>query len=229
MSPRIITLAALATFGMASAATIGHLRIKDDELDPVAVEDGVKAIEDLSHDSDSAKRPHEHNIPGDDDDDCDDDDFCPSEGTFKVEKGVSCGGGFKKGKGIGKECKAGVKGSFHAKMDGDTIAASLVDELHPEISSSWILTKDAMMESWNPTELEAVEWTEGMEKTVEFGGFAKVEWGCKVSFKMKDGKFTKTGECGAGGKAGMGKKPDDDDTPTTTTTTTTMDASSDEE
>jgi len=51
---------------------------------------------------------------------------------------------------------------------------------------------------------------EGMKisKTIEFGGTAQIEWGCKVKYEYKKGKFTKTADCGFKGKASAGKNLD---------------------
>jgi hypothetical protein len=47
----------------------------------------------------------------------------------------------------------------------------------------------------------------GCEKEVEFGGFFKLEWGCKVKFSKSDGKMQKTTECGMKNYMGAGLKP----------------------
>merc|ERR1711865_348880 len=47
---------------------------------------------------------------------------------------------------------------------------------------------------------------EGCEKTVEFGGYVKILWGCTITFKKKGKKFTKNVACGGKSFEGVGKK-----------------------
>jgi len=51
----------------------------------------------------------------------------------------------------------------------------------------------------------------GKSKTVEFGGFGSVKWGCKVKFGFKDGKVFKVGACGMKAMKASGLKPNKED------------------
>jgi hypothetical protein len=69
---------------------------------------------------------------------------------------------------------------------------------------------EAMMVFDDPEMLEDME--DGFSKTIEFGGFVKAGWGCKVTYEKKDGKFSKQADCGFSGAGGEGPKPKLDDT-----------------
>ena len=192
---------------------------------------------------------HDHDHPG------------PEEGCFKVDKSMSCEGGFQKEKGAGKMCKGHMKANFSAKTKSEDVVNDIATELLSQIvmdSSGFIPnTKDAFvpskndggddggenametMLSWdnmsndellamimmnqNENENEGDITVEGggteggddddngefFSKTVEFGGYIKAGWGCKVSIKMNkaNGKFTKSADCGFKGGAGMGPGP----------------------
>ena len=145
---------------------------------------------------------------------------------MKVEKGISCEGGFDTDKGAGKMCKAGMKASFHAEMSGEDMTDHIASELMGQINDSFMATKDTflpgddIMESlgaWDNLTDEDIELLMesdedgGRSKTIKFGGFVKAMWGCQVTFEKKGGKFSKTAECGLKGGEGMGKAPKDDE------------------
>merc|ERR1712224_824021 len=64
-------------------------------------------------------------------------------------------------------------------------------------------TDDTMAEppSWDECTEEG-----DCQKTIEFGGFAKLFWGCKMTFTKEDDEFRREIECGGKSFEGMGKK-----------------------
>jgi hypothetical protein len=118
------------------------------------------------------------------------------------------------GKGVGKNCTGGMKQEFHAGSKAEEIANDVASELHEQLSKFLPSVEnlhpqgeemEAMMAFDDEAQLAGMEVD--VEKVVEFGGFAKIEWGCKVTYAKKRGKFSKTVECGAKSEDGMGKKP----------------------
>lgn len=129
-------------------------------------------------------------------------------------------------------CKGVMKATFSGKMNGEDIANTIGTELVNQIINDGSMlptTKDVFLPSdeamatmlgWDnmsDDELLSLMMTsnndvesEGLTKTVHFGGFIKVGWGCHVSFKIDADKLVKTAECGMVGGAGMGPAPNDD-------------------
>lgn len=140
---------------------------------------------------------------------------CKGKGKFSVEKGMKCEGGFNM-RGKGKKCEGGMKSEFHighdsAKDIAEEVSSALFEQVHNMFPEKHNLlpsddAMEAMMAFDNPELIQDVE--EGMSKTIEFGGFVKAGWGCKVTYEKIGGKFSKKAECGFSGFAGEGLKPD---------------------
>mmetsp|Transcript_15981 Transcript_15981/g.44208 ORF Transcript_15981/g.44208 Transcript_15981/m.44208 type:complete len:210 (-) Transcript_15981:257-886(-) len=209
MSTRLFKLAAAAAvLGFASGTTISgkNLRMSEEEMETYAKEMQQKrAYEQKMQDAQekaSAAKPVED---CDDCDDGDDDDF--TKGSFTSEQGMKCEGGFDE-KRFGRKCEGGVKMEFEAETDAADVIEKLIGEFYPQMEATWIPSKESMLSAFEPQQLMAEKWEDGMEQTVEVGGLAKVEWGCKVTFKMEDGKFSQKAECGGKGMEGIGVKPE---------------------
>jgi len=136
------------------------------------------------------------------------------EGFYSVEKGVKCEGGFK-AEGAGKKCEGGMKSEFGMKKADEIvneIATVLSEQLQDFMpSKEGLIPMDGEMEAMKMfDDIETLEDVEdGFSKTVEFGGFVKASWGCKITYEKKGGKFSKKSECGFSGMDGMGpKKPE---------------------
>merc|ERR1712176_1683039 len=108
----------------------------------------------------------------------------------------------------------------------DLSARDLAEDLSSEIrdlrssmsdSQGMLVPEETMMEllRWDETEHGELAFGEedcsedgGCEKRMEFGGFAKLFWGCNITFALKDGKMKKDVACGGKSFEGMGKKED---------------------
>jgi hypothetical protein len=132
-------------------------------------------------------------------------------GSFSMEKGVKCQGGFQAGKGAGRKCEGGLKHEFthdtKAKDVAEKVAFDLQEQVAQLIPEKGDIFPEGVKESMMALDNEDVQLDEGFSKTIEFGGFMKAEWGCKVTFEKKDGNLHKTSSCGFKGMEGMGKAP----------------------
>mmetsp|Transcript_8908 Transcript_8908/g.17239 ORF Transcript_8908/g.17239 Transcript_8908/m.17239 type:complete len:102 (+) Transcript_8908:26-331(+) len=79
---------------------------------------------------------------------------------------------------------------------------------------SLLPSDDIMMELIGLDDMEDI-MTDGedsleddFKKTVEFGGYFKLFWGCNVTFSKKGKKMSKDVVCGGKSVEGMGKKQD---------------------
>jgi hypothetical protein len=139
------------------------------------------------------------------------------KGTFSVEKGIKCTGEFEKGKGMCQKCEGGLLKEFTVGVSGEEIADDIASELFEQVHG--MMPKDSFMPL--DEDIEAMMAFDDMEmledgggdfsKSVEFGGFVKAEWGCKVTFGKEKGKFSKKLDCGLKGVSGMGKGPKEED------------------
>eukprot|EP00978_Attheya_sp_CCMP212_P037298 scaffold174699_cov45-Attheya_sp.AAC.1 len=133
-----------------------------------------------------------------------------------VEKDIKCHGGFQAGKGF-RKCEGGLKHEFthdtKAKDVAEQVAFDLQEQVAQLIPEKGDIFPERVKESMMALDNEDVQLDEGFSKTIEFGGFMKAEWGCKVTFEMKDGSLHKTSSCGIKGMEGMGKgkAPNDED------------------
>lgn len=138
-------------------------------------------------------------------------------GTFSVEKGMKCQGGFKDNHG-GKNCQGSMKSEFTVGFRAEDVAKELASQLW-DAANDFLPDREAfypddetmqgLLEFDNQDDLELLE--EGHSKTIEFGGFIKAGYGCKVTYGREGGKFTKKTECGFKGFSGGGMKPGDEE------------------
>ena len=134
----------------------------------------------------------------------------PDKGSFSVEKGFKCTGGFVKSKGVGTHCEAGMKKTFASGASVEDITSSISADLMDQIKT---MMPDQNVMSGDNDEMMALLDQEGNDslvgKTIEFGGGMKADWGCKLTFEKNDeGKLSKKLECGVKYDSGMGKKPE---------------------
>eukprot|EP00555_Chaetoceros_dichaeta_P005588 CAMPEP_0198258456 /NCGR_PEP_ID=MMETSP1447-20131203/7878_1 /TAXON_ID=420782 /ORGANISM="Chaetoceros dichaeta, Strain CCMP1751" /LENGTH=177 /DNA_ID=CAMNT_0043945577 /DNA_START=60 /DNA_END=593 /DNA_ORIENTATION=- len=138
----------------------------------------------------------------------------PKEGVFCLEKGIKCSGGLKNDK-FGVKCEGGSKFGAEEGAPAQSVMESVAKGLHEHLQEGYLPDVDGFMpaeeEMYQIMEMEnglsSIE--DGEEKSVDFGGVAKVEWGCKATFGRKDGKGYKKVDCGFKGGKGVGKKADD--------------------
>jgi hypothetical protein len=141
-----------------------------------------------------------------DKDDCDVD--CDKKGSFTVEKGGKCTGGFDKKKGgMTKHCEGGMKKEFSMKTSDQEMNEDLASELMDQFQgfmpeSNQLVLSDEDVEALLMNEDGEVD----ISKSVEFGGSMKIEWGCKMSFEKTDKGLGKKVECGAKADSVVGKK-----------------------
>jgi len=164
----------------------------------------------------------EYNFYDDEDDDGDHDKPKPDV-VFCVEKGMKCMGAGIANKGGGVKCEGGAKYNMEGKSVDD-----LANSLHDHMNEGYLLQAEDLIPSDHvlkniqqiETGLLASRHDADGGCEVEFGGFGKFEWGCKVISKKK-GKSV-TAECGMKGLKGKGVKPTDDEHDITTITISVM-------
>ena len=139
--------------------------------------------------------------------------------AFSVEKGVKCHGGGDMSE-MRKDCEGGMKMEFSATCKPMDMIYEIAEGIHDHLQHNFIpdvedlYPSDDVMQEMMAQEMMAIalagedEEGVGMSKTIEFGGMAQMEWGCKVKYEYKKGKFTKTADCGFKGKASAGKNLD---------------------
>jgi hypothetical protein len=132
--------------------------------------------------------------------------------TMSVDKGMTCQGGMSD-KGAGKACRGGISAEFSMECTPEEFVSEVAHGLEEQVRSIAIMNADDLMLDMNQV-MDADDemlMTEGAEKTFEFGGYAKVEWGCNVTYAMTKGKLSKTSRCGFRSEEGKGMKPTEDD------------------
>jgi len=144
------------------------------------------------------------------------------QAEMSLEKGIKCKGKAERKKGVGKECEGGVKKKMSVGIGAQDLAEDIANEVEdmqknmmPD-QKSLIPTDDIMMELLGLDNdimmMDGEDCTEdGCSKTVEFGGYFKLFWGCNVTFSKKGLKMSKDVVCGGKSFEGMGKKPEDDE------------------
>lgn len=136
--------------------------------------------------------------------------------VFSKEKGFKCHGGGTRSE-FGKECEGGMKMEFEISTKPMDVVWNVVEEVHTQLDENFIpdaeflMPSDDVLDDWMAaSSSEGLE--EGKSMTMEFGGTAKVEWGCKVTYSRKEGKFSKSAACGFKGSSKSGKKdPEQED------------------
>mmetsp|Transcript_18850 Transcript_18850/g.41005 ORF Transcript_18850/g.41005 Transcript_18850/m.41005 type:complete len:220 (-) Transcript_18850:147-806(-) len=150
-----------------------------------------------------------------------DDDDDTKDFSMTIGKGVKCKGRFNpRKKGVGKICEGGVKKMTHVAIGAQELAediASEVEDMQKNMipdQKSLLPSDDIMMELIGLDDMEDI-MTDGedsleddFKKTVEFGGYFKLFWGCNVTFSKKGKKMSKDVVCGGKSVEGMGKKQD---------------------
>jgi hypothetical protein len=134
--------------------------------------------------------------------------------VFSVEKGFKCHGGEDMSE-MSQECEGGMKMEFSASCKPMDIINEITEGIHDHLKHNFmpdaedLHPSEDVMQEMMAQEMMALALAgedEEFSKTIEFGGMAKMEWGCKVKYEKKKGKFTKTADCGFKGRAGAGKK-----------------------
>lgn len=144
--------------------------------------------------------------------------------SFKksIEKGIRCKAGMKDGGKAGKMCEGGM--SMNTTVGVEDMMEETTLALHGQLmemmpSAIDFVPDDDIMETMKLLDVnegddndEALldKVDDGFSKTIEFGGKAHVDFGCRVTFSKKRGKFTKSVKCGMKGAAGIGKKDKDE-------------------
>lgn len=143
-----------------------------------------------------------------------------------LEKGIKCKAGSSKAKmGAGRECEGGFKTKVVLSMGAKELAEDVstkIQDMHSGMmpDSKRLLPPDGVMDElmfWDEDMdeyerlpsfdgLDCSEDGEGCKKTVEFGGYVKINWGCTITFQKKGKKFTKEVSCGGKSFEGVGKK-----------------------
>lgn len=164
-------------------------------------------------------------IPSEDVTKPDEPDWIKAEMT--IEKGFKCKAGADKRKMSSiRECEGGFKQVVGAQLSPKELAETVVAAGIADLQSSMmqpndyqqnLLSEETMEElvRWD-TEGELVfegedclEENGGCKKTLEFGGYAKVLWGCNITFSMNGKKVGKDVECGGKSFEGAGSKSKD--------------------
>jgi hypothetical protein len=148
-----------------------------------------------------------------------------------VEKGLKCKEKIDsiKKKGVGKECEGGMKKTMSIGIRTNELVEDIATEMKelfqsmiPDEKNSLLPSDETMVELMNleEEELLLLLTDEGkgevydpssttMTRTVSFGGYFKLFWGCNVTFTKEGRKMSKNIECGAKSLEGVGKKPGD--------------------
>ena len=133
----------------------------------------------------------------------------PPKVLFSVEKGYKCQGGGDMNA-MEKQCEGGMVMEFTASAKPMDILHEITHGIHDHLKHNFLPDADDLL----PTDYDGIEepmvdeTEQGVDfsKTFEFGGLAKVEWGCNVTSEMKGGKFSKRSKCGFKGSSGAGSK-----------------------
>jgi len=130
------------------------------------------------------------------------------KGSFGMQKGVKCSGGFEAKKGMKKHCEGGMEKDFSMSFTTSEMKNELGSELMKQLND--FMPEPEMLVGVSDEEMEAHllgdEDGVGVSKTLEFGGIVKGEWGCKVTFEKSVKGISKKVKCGAKFDAGSGKK-----------------------
>jgi hypothetical protein len=145
-----------------------------------------------------------------------DDDFSTKSPKvlFSVEKGYKCHGGGDMSA-MKKECEGGMAMEFTASAKSMDILKEIAHGIHDHLKHNFLPDADDLLPTDDGMEEAMVGVDEGQQgvdfsKTFEFGGMAKVEWGCNVTYEMRGRKFSKRSKCGFKGSAGAGTKEPDE-------------------
>lgn len=133
---------------------------------------------------------------------------------FAVEKGMKCEGDWKMGSGGGKKCAGEMKSEFDVSFSAQDIAKELADQVLEETTAFMpgieaYYPDESIMAEFVALDEEGLfddDMEEGLSKTIELGGFVKVDFGCNVTYTKEKGKLTKKSACGFRGVSGAGKK-----------------------
>jgi len=128
------------------------------------------------------------------------------KGSFGMQKGMKCKGGFDAKKGMVKHCEGGMEKDFSMSFTTSEVKNELGEELMKQLND--VMPKPEMLVGVTDEEMEAhlLGGDVGISKTLEFGGIVKAEWGCKVTFEKSGKGISKKVQCGAKFDAGSGKK-----------------------
>merc|ERR1719327_140754 len=146
-----------------------------------------------------------------------------------VEKGFKCKAGANKRKMYAtRECEGGFKQTADVQLKAKDLVEDVVVNGILDMRSSMMAT-DNQMNVIGPSKMDMEElslWDDyddnydkmfegencleddgGCKKKIEFGGYAKVFWGCNVTFSFQGKKVSKEVECGGKTFEGAGAKP----------------------
>eukprot|EP00549_Striatella_unipunctata_P026266 CAMPEP_0118720472 /NCGR_PEP_ID=MMETSP0800-20121206/30127_1 /TAXON_ID=210618 ORGANISM="Striatella unipunctata, Strain CCMP2910" /NCGR_SAMPLE_ID=MMETSP0800 /ASSEMBLY_ACC=CAM_ASM_000638 /LENGTH=173 /DNA_ID=CAMNT_0006628111 /DNA_START=145 /DNA_END=666 /DNA_ORIENTATION=+ len=132
------------------------------------------------------------------------------------EKAIKCGGAGEKSENAFKKCQGGEKMGFASTTPPDEMVKQMAQGMETHMYEGYLPTMEHFMPSQDDmVQLESLDKVhqellkEGEEKVVEFGGYSKLQWGCKVTYGKKDDKYYKMSECGIKSEEAEGK-PDED-------------------
>uniref|UniRef100_A0A6T9YFR0 Uncharacterized protein n=1 Tax=Pseudo-nitzschia arenysensis TaxID=697910 RepID=A0A6T9YFR0_9STRA len=138
--------------------------------------------------------------------------------TESVGKGVKCKSQAEKTKGAGKGCEGGFNQVQSFGVGAKDIAKDVSEQIRDlnsdVVFSGNLVPEDVLSELMSLDEMEQVDEIfgdedcseEGCKKKMEFGGYAKVFWGCNVTYSKEGLKMSKEAACGFKSFEGMGKK-----------------------
>mmetsp|Transcript_19498 Transcript_19498/g.54377 ORF Transcript_19498/g.54377 Transcript_19498/m.54377 type:complete len:214 (+) Transcript_19498:289-930(+) len=142
----------------------------------------------------------------------------PKKVETTLEKGFRCKEVFDpEKKGDCKECEGGVKKTVGIGVRAQEVAEDIaieVEDMHTSMlpdHKSLLPSDDTMMELIALDDIDAIFTSDEGTKTVTFGGYFKLFWGCNVTFTKKGKKMSKDIACGGKSFQGMGKKQDAND------------------
>jgi hypothetical protein len=137
--------------------------------------------------------------------------------VFNKEKGFKCHGAGSSSE-FDNECEGGMKMEFEMSIKPTDMIWNVVEEVHDQLHENFIpdvefLTpSDEVLDDWSSMADEAAAsqkeelLDEGKTWSMEFGGTARMEWSCKVTYSYKEGKLSKSAACGFKGSSKSGKK-----------------------
>mmetsp|Transcript_19732 Transcript_19732/g.29292 ORF Transcript_19732/g.29292 Transcript_19732/m.29292 type:complete len:177 (+) Transcript_19732:73-603(+) len=133
--------------------------------------------------------------------------------VMSVEKGFKCEGGGSMSGGFKKECEGGMKHEFSGSCGPKEMVETVVSSAHDDLKENYFPDVDTLMPSDDDMdEFDAMamladgEDYDMLSKTFTFGGKVELEWGCKVKYSFKNGKVSKSNDCGFKLVSQSGKK-----------------------
>mmetsp|Transcript_13936 Transcript_13936/g.21255 ORF Transcript_13936/g.21255 Transcript_13936/m.21255 type:complete len:182 (+) Transcript_13936:67-612(+) len=130
-----------------------------------------------------------------------------------VEKGFKCDGSGSMFKGFERTCQGGMSQAFKGSCKPHDMVEAIVEGVHEDLQGNYFPDVDTLMPSIDDMDefedmalLENDEEDGMFSKSFAFGGKVTMEWGCKVTYSMENGKFSKSNKCGFKAVSQSGKK-----------------------